>query len=207
MNRSLTILGLAVALTGCRPAAGGRQPVETPGRDAVPSTYDWHFVAHGGSADLDFGDGDWAEGVSLFHLGCLPDSRRVRASWDGDGEAVLTSGTATGTFHRDTDTAADHPVFTALRDGGTLAVGLDDKDLILTARDPGRAQITGFFAYCTTPLPPQPQPAEDQPPALVEVAPVSEGDDQTDDLPGVEPVEPGVDIVEGQGAAHESVHR
>lgn len=208
MIRSLIVAGCLLALGACQPVADpeGAQggPAAGVGGDPVPPEYDWHFVTHGGSADLDFGDGDWAEGVSLFHMGCLPDSRKVSTSWDGAGEAVLTSGTATGTFRRDRDTAADHPVFTALRDGNALAVGLDDADLTLTAKPAGRGQVEAFFDYCTHPLPP-PEPVL-VPPAEQMPLP-SEGDDQTDDLPGVKPVEPGIDVVQPDGAAHQPVDR
>ena len=201
-------MGCFLGLTACQPvsdAAGGGD-VARVGGDTVPSTYDWSFVAHGGSADLEFGDGDWAEGVSLFHLSCLPDSQVVRASWDGNGEAVLTSGTATGTFRREVDTAADHPVFAALRDGNSLAVGLDDADLTLSAKAPGREQIDAFFDYCTHPLPPPP-PDPVVAPVPEPVPPPLEGDEQPDDLPGMKPVEPGIDVVQPEGAAHQSVNR
>lgn len=210
MIRSLIAVGFAMGLGACQPVSGNGGDATGEairvGGDPVPPDYDWHFVAHGGSADLDFGDGDWAEGVSLFHMSCLPDSQRVGTSWDGTGEAVLTSGTATGTFRRDRDAAADHPVFAALRDGNALAVGLDDADLTLTAKDAGRTQIAAFFDYCTTPLPPSPPEPVVAPPMEVATPPL-EGDDQPDDLAGVKPVEPGVDVVQPDGAAHQPVDR
>ena len=210
MIRSLIFVGFVLGLGACQPVSGGggdeAAPAASLGGDPVPPDYDWHFVTHGGSADLDFGDGDWAEGVSLFHMSCLPDSKRVSASWDGDGEAILTSGTATDTFRRDADTAADHPVFAALRDGNSLAVGLDDTDLTLTAKAPGREQVEAFFDYCTRPLPPLP-PEPVVGPTTDAVPPPLEGDDQPDDLSGVKPVEPGVDVVQPDGAAHQPVDR
>jgi len=176
------------------------------GGDAVPDTYDWSFMAHGGSADLAFGDGDWAEGGSLFGLSCLPDSQTVSMTWQGAGEAVLTSGTATGTFREGSDSPVDHPVFSALRETGSLALGMDDTDLTLTAKAAGRAQIRAFFDYCTHPLPPPvPEPA-----AAIATEPgpmASEGDDQTDNLAGMQPVEPGVDVVQPDGAAQQPVDR
>ncbi|CAL1692921.1 hypothetical protein MMB232_03104 [Brevundimonas subvibrioides] len=207
MIRSLIVAAFGLGLTACQPVSGGGggEDVARVGGDTVPATYDWSFVAHGGSADLDFGDGDWAEGVSLFHMSCLPDSQVVRASWDGGSEAVLTSGTATGTFRREVDAAADHPVFAALREGNALAVGMDDADLTLAAKAPGRAQIKAFFDYCTHPLPPPPEPVVAA--ATEPVPPPLEGDDQPDDLSGVKPVEPGVDVVQPDRAAHEPVDR
>lgn len=197
-------MGFAVGLAACRPVSGGgdQQAAANVGGDAVPATYDWSFVAHGGSADLDFGDGDWAEGVSLFHMSCLPDSQSIGVSWNGDGEAVLTSGTATGTFRAGASSAADHPVFTALRDTGSVAVGMNGTDLTLSGKAAGREAIASFFDYCTKPLPPEPVEVALPVP---DVAPPSEGDDQPDDLAGVKPVEPGVDVVQPDHAAHQPV--
>lgn len=204
MIRTLTALAALTLLVACQPASGdgsdGSGAEALPDPKAVPDSYDWSFVTHGGSADLDFGDGDWAEGVSLLHLSCLPDSQKVQLSWDGSGDAVLTSGTATGTFHQGVDVAADHPVFSALRSGETLAVGVDNSDMTLNAKAEGETQLEAFFHYCTTPLPPPP-------PEPVAETPPSEGDDQADDLAGVKPVEPPVDVVEGDGPAHEAVNR
>lgn len=143
----------ALSLVACQPSGGaGKTAGETtlPAGDAIPASYDWHFVAHGGSGDLDFGDGDWAEGVSVFGLSCLPNSRSVQIGWGSDEEAVLTSGTATGTFQPGTATATDHPVITALRSNGAIDVGLSGTDMRLVAKDDGKGAIAAFFDYCDT---------------------------------------------------------
>lgn len=204
MIRSLCIVGFACGLAACQPVSGGeeQQAAASVGGGAVPATYDWSFVAHGGSADLVFGDGDRAEGVRLFNMSCLPNSQAIGVSWNGDGEAVLTSGTATGTFRAGDSTPADHPVFTALRDNGSLAVGMNGTDLTLSGEAAGREAIADFFDFCTQPLPPEPVEVA---PVVPDVAAPSEGDDQPDDLTGVKPVEPGVDVVQPDGAAHQSV--
>ena len=76
------------------PAAGDGNAANAaaPAASAVPAAYDWTFSTHGGSGDLDFGDGDQAEGVSLFHLSCLPNSGRVEMSWRQEGPATLSAG-------------------------------------------------------------------------------------------------------------------
>jgi len=149
------MLGLYVGLAGCQPASeteanltAGRMG-ETPMGEPIPAAYDWHFLAHGGSGDLDFGDGDWVEGVSLFHASCLPGSGTLTVSWGYPDEAVLTA--ATGTFAADQSVASDHPVFSALRAGGTLAVGLNGADMMLEAKAAGQEQLEAFFAYCARP--------------------------------------------------------
>jgi hypothetical protein len=204
MIRPLSAVLLTFGLAACQPAT----EAQFTAGEAIPDTYDWAFTPHGGSADLDYGDGDRAEGAGVFHLSCLPNSQSVTPSWASDGEAVLTSATATGTFRADAEVPADHPVLQALRRTGNLAVGLNGADMTLEAKPAGKARLEAFFAYCTTPLPPPPEPVgEAAPPPADAITPPSEGDDQADDLSGVEPVEPGVDVVEGDGAAHQPVDR
>ena len=143
----------ALSLVACQPsgeAAKTAGEATLPSGDAMPATYDWHFVAHGGTGELDFGDGDWAEGVSVFTLSCLPDSKSVQMNWGFDEEAVLTSGTATGTFQPATDVPTDHPVLAALKSSGAIDVGLSGADMRLVAKDAGKAEITAFFDYCDT---------------------------------------------------------
>ena len=142
MRSILSVLLAALAVAACQMG-----PQAVP----VPDGYDWHFLTHGGSGDLDFGDGDWAGGTSLFHLSCLPGSGGVEMSWGEPGEAVLTAGTATGTFQADARVPVDHPVFAALRAGGTIAVGFGGSDLRLEAHPEGKAELERFFAYCSTP--------------------------------------------------------
>lgn len=209
MIRTLIVAGCAVGLAGCQPVSGdagagtGRGALE-----AVPPSYDWHLVERGDAAVLDYGDGvaDAAGGVRLFRLACRAHSRQIQASWDGPGEAVLTSGTATDTVRRDADLPASHPVLAALRQGAALAVGWDDGDLTLTARDAGQGRIAAFFDVCTRPQA-APAPEPPAPAVLPDLAPPSEGDDQPDDLAGGEPVEPGVDVVQPEGSAQQPVDR
>ncbi|MFC5346081.1 hypothetical protein ACETK8_04650 [Brevundimonas staleyi] len=141
----------AVSLVACQPT-GSETDENATGPvvrgDAMPPTYDWHFLAHGGTGELDFGDGDWAEGVSVFTLTCLPGSKSVEMSWGYEEEAVLTSGTATGTFRPDSSATTDHPVISALKASGTISVGLSQADMRLVGKDLGEAELAAFFDYC-----------------------------------------------------------
>lgn len=206
MNRSLILAGLALALGGCQPVADDPAAPLSGARDAVPVDADWRMTTRGGSADLNFSEVDGTEDDRLFHLACRLNTQQVQADWQGQGDAILTSGTATGTFRKAGFNPADHPVFTAFRANGTLSVGRDDADLTLTAHREGRAQIAAFFDFCTRPLPPKPAPEPvPAPPAAEDVPPSSEADDQPDDRPVVEPVEPGVDVVQPDKPAQEPV--
>ena len=153
MIRSLVVSAAVAALASasliaCQPSEATQTGV-TSG-DAIPATYDWHFTPHGGTGELDFGDGDWSEGTSVFTLSCLPDTRTVRLSWGEEGEAVLTSGTATDTFQSSTPVPTDHPVLTALKSSGALDVGRGGTDMRLVGKDAGKAEIRAFFDYCDT---------------------------------------------------------
>ena len=158
MIRSLVVAGAvaslaALSLVACQPSGAGEPPAgqaAPPPGDAMPATYDWHFTPHGGTGELDFGDGDWAEGVSVFTLSCLPERKTVEMNWGYEDEAVLTSGTATGTFEPSASVPTDHPVMTALKASGTLAVGLSGADMRLVAKDAGKGEIAAFFDYCDT---------------------------------------------------------
>lgn len=157
MIRTLSAVAVAIALTlaACQPSGQGEaEPTAgqatLPSGDALPATYDWHFVAHGGSGDLDFGDGDWAEGVSVFGMSCLPQSKAVAMTWGHEEEAVLTSGTATGTFRPAVSVPTDHPVITALKSSGAIDVGLSGADMRLVAKESGKGAIAAFFDYCDT---------------------------------------------------------
>lgn len=154
MIRTLSAVAIALTLAACQPSGQGEaEPAgqaTLPSGDALPATYDWHFVAHGGSGDLDFGDGDWAEGVSVFGMSCLPQSKTVAMTWGYEKEAVLTSGTATGTFQPGASAPTDHPVITALKASGAIDVGLSGADMRLVAKESGKGAIAAFFDYCDT---------------------------------------------------------
>lgn len=152
MIRTVSVAVIALTLAACQPSGQGEaEPAgraTPPSGDALPATWDWHFTPHGGTGELDFGDGDWAEGVSVFGLSCLPESKTVEVTWGYDEEAVLTSGTATETVRPASRVATDHPVITALKASGAIDVGLRGGDMRLVAKDAGKAQIAAFFDYC-----------------------------------------------------------
>lgn len=155
MIRTLSVLTLVTSLGAVLAACGPGDQVEAtswaaslPPGEPVPDSYDWHFTTHGGSGDLDFGDGDVVEGVNLLHMSCLPGSRTVELSWGYPGDAVLTSGTATGTFEADSRASTNHPVFTALKAGGVIAVGLSGADMTLSGKEAGKGRMAAFFDYC-----------------------------------------------------------
>lgn len=158
MIRSLAVAAAivslaAVSLVACQPSGEVEQAAgqaTLPSGDTMPATYDWHFTPHGGTGELDFGDGDWAEGVSVFTLSCLPERKTVEMSWGYEEEAVLTSGTATGTFQPAATVSTDHPVMTALKASGAIDVGLSAADMRLVAKHAGKAEIAAFFDYCDT---------------------------------------------------------
>lgn len=175
MIRTLSAVAIAatfgLSMSACRPTEtiemGERQGGMARG-EPVPDIYDWRFLRHDASdsltigvadtshdasrsramGELNFGADDPVEGVSLFRLTCSPQSREVKVSWGYPGEVVLTSGTATGTFRANEQTASNHPVLTALRDNGVLAVGLSGADMTLKARAAGRSALAAFFDYC-----------------------------------------------------------
>lgn len=175
---SAPVLGACLlALSACNPVddpARGETVAEAvagPG-DRVPDGYDWHYTLEGGSGDLDFGDGDWAEGKRLISLSCLPNSQEVRLHLGDEPDVVLTAGTATGTFRNDAPVPANHAVFSALRTGESLSVGSDRGDLTLEGTAEGKRELEAFFAYCTTPLAPQaPAATEPAPEPQPEAAP------------------------------------
>lgn len=153
MIRTVSVVAVALTLAACQPSGQGEtEPAAgraaPPSGDVIPATWDWHFTPHGGTGELDFGDGDWAEGISVFTLSCLPESKTVEVTWGYDEEAVLTSGTATETVRPASRVATDHPVITALKASGAIDVGLRRADMRLVAKDAGKAQIAAFFDYC-----------------------------------------------------------
>ncbi|WP_205679377.1 hypothetical protein [Brevundimonas lutea] len=129
-----------------------------PTEVAYPETYDWSWRPHGGSANLDFGDGDWAEGVSLFGLSCLPASVEVEMTWPGDEPppARLTSGGESEVFAWASTAPLDHPVIAALSRSGALDVTTGDlitgpaQVTRLNAKAEGLTAVRAFFGYCET---------------------------------------------------------
>ena len=153
MIRTVSVAAIALTLAACQPSGQGETAppagqANLPSGDAMPATYDWYFTPHGGTGELDFGDGDWAEGVSVFGMSCLPNTKTVQMNWGYEEEAVLTSGTATGTFRPATAVPTDHPVLTALKSSGAIDVGLSGADMRLVAKDTGKGAIAAFFDYC-----------------------------------------------------------
>ncbi|WP_309629175.1 hypothetical protein [Brevundimonas sp.] len=152
MIRTVSVVAIALTLAACQPSGQGEAApsgqATLPSGDAMPATYDWYFTPHGGTGELDFGDGDWAEGISVFGLSCLPETKTVQMNWGREDAAVLTSGTATGTFRPAASVPTDHPVLTALKASGAIDVGLSGADMRLVAKDTGKAEITAFFDYC-----------------------------------------------------------
>lgn len=177
--------GLALWLTACQPtspqeAEGGTGAGLGPFSDAVPADHDWHLTLHGGSGDLTFGDGDWAEGEHLLQLSCMPRSGEAEITWPGEGEAVLTAGTATETLAHAGRISTRHPVLAALKDTGAISVGRGETDLRLTAETAGRRELADFFAYCdegrepgTTPEAPPPSETPPTAEAETEAAPAT----------------------------------
>lgn len=145
--------GVALLMAACQPTSpqdgepgpgAGLGPIS----DAVPADHDWHLTLHGGSGDLAFGDGDWAEGERLLQLSCLPRSGQAEITWPGEGEAVLTAGTATETVAHASRMSTGHPVMTAFKDTGAITVGRGETDHRLVAQAAGRGELADFFAYC-----------------------------------------------------------
>ncbi|MBX7248743.1 MAG: hypothetical protein K1X35_06760 [Caulobacteraceae bacterium] len=159
MFRNLLMATALALLAGCgRPAAEkelappGSEP-QTEGSPAPAARpHDWRMVEHGGSADLDFGDGDWAEGESDFHLSCLPGSGKVEVSWEGEpGPATVGAGAAEAAWRSGDSVPADHPVLRALRGGESLRVGAQGASVPLVSTAAGKAEVETFFAYCARP--------------------------------------------------------
>lgn len=161
MIRTCLTLAAVAALAACQPAAEKAAPAGTAaapaatsadGAQQIPAGYDWAWRAHGGSADLDFGDGDWAEGVSLLHFSCLPNSQKVEVSWGYPTPATLTSNGATAALQADASVETSAPVMAALRATGRVDLTMDGYTQSFVGKAPGRKAVDEFFAYCTTPL-------------------------------------------------------
>jgi hypothetical protein len=116
----------------------------------VPRGYNWNFVIHGGNGDLDFGNGDWAEGVSLLGMWCLPGSDRISLSPPQSGSARLVAGRASLTVDTEREFPVSHPLLTALRSSGSIRVITTSSNYLLVARGEGRRQLAQFFGYCAS---------------------------------------------------------
>jgi len=165
MIRTLSAAALLTALAACQPAAtnnavpaNAAEPVaNTASADGnagtpapMPAAYDWHYASHGGSGDLDFGDGDPAEGVSLFHLSCLPNSGRTELSWSDQVPATLSAGGQSERFAPDASAAVTRPVLQALRASGNLTLSVNGRVTQLNGKPAGRTAVADFFRYCGT---------------------------------------------------------
>ena len=127
------------------PAAAQNQAAPTAA--VVPASYDWHFLTEGGSGDLDFGDGDWAEGDKLLSLSCLPRSRTVEL---GGGPVTLRAGRESLAMSDDASVPLTHPVLLALRASGNVTVVSEGAERNLAAKPAGKRELERFFAYCTS---------------------------------------------------------
>ena len=114
---------------------------------------DWHFMTHGGSADLQYGDGDWAEGNSLFNMSCLPNSKTVEISLPNDGKATLMAGGQSTEIEADSSTSTDNAALKAFRASGALDVAQGGPFEHYNGQAAGKAEVEKFFAYCTSPAP------------------------------------------------------
>jgi len=174
MIRTFPVAALLASLAACQPAAtNNAAPVsnDVPANDAapaantasvegnaanpvtpapVPAAYGWHYATHGGSGDLDFGDGDPAEGVSLFHLSCLPNSGQVELSWSAQVPATLSAGGQSERFEAGASAALTRPVLQALHAGGNLTLSVNGRVMQLNGKPAGKAAVTDFFRYCGT---------------------------------------------------------
>ncbi len=169
MIKAFPAAALLAGLAACQPAATNNavpandiapaaNTVSAEGNAAnavtpapVPAAYDWHYATHGGSGDLDFGDGDQAEGVSLFHLSCLPNSGRVELSWSAQVPATLSAGGQSERFDAGASAALTRPVLQALHASGNLTLSVNGRVMQLNGKPAGRAAVTDFFRYCGTP--------------------------------------------------------
>ena len=147
-NQANAAAPAATNTSGSIPAAAQNQALSTNAAAAVPASYDWHFLAHGGSGDLDFGDGDWAEGDKLLSLSCLPGSGTVEL---GGGPVGLRAGGQSISIGDDSRTPVTHPVLQALRSTGNVTVASEGSERNLVAKPDGKRELERFFAYCTTP--------------------------------------------------------
>ncbi len=153
--------GLCLVLPACKPVAGADTTVEapqstpasTPAGAIAPAAYDWFFVAHGGSGDLTFGDGDWAEGQSLLSMSCLPGSRRATLSDGAATQVTLAAGDQTATVtdsegEPGIETSTTAPVMAAFRATRSLTLTTPAGPQVLAAKAEGATAVEEFFTYC-----------------------------------------------------------
>lgn len=138
MRKTSVMIAAVLALAAATPHDASAQ------RRGVAS-YDWYFVTHGGSGDLIFGDGDWAEGASLLSLYCLPSSGTVALSGDN---VTLRAGGHSLTSSTDAPISVDNPVLQALRSTGTVRMTSGRTSRTLMARAAGRGELRRFMLYC-----------------------------------------------------------
>lgn len=139
----------ANAPTPGAPPAAPQSPAPTPTDNAVPASYDWTFITHGGSGDLSFGDGDPAEGVSLMALSCLPGSGQSGVSWRGGANAILTANGETVAVPDAAILPLTHPVLRGFATSGSITLAVSATERVLTAKPgTGRTAVESFFAYC-----------------------------------------------------------
>jgi len=118
-------------------------------RVAVPASYDWTFITHGGSGELAFGDGDPAEGVSLLVFSCLPGMGRTEISSIGEGDVSIGAETVRATVTSGAALPVDHPALRGLRTDGTIVLASGTQERLLAAKPgAGRVAVESFFAYC-----------------------------------------------------------
>ncbi len=153
--------GLCLVVSACERGAAPDAPIDaSPAAPAAasagtvaPAAFDWGFYAHGGSGDLTFGDGDWAEGASLLSMSCLPGSGRVSVSGEFADQVTLTAGDVTATVGDSggplgiaIPTAA--PVMAAFRQTRSLSLATPAGPQLMAAKPEGGAAVEAFFVYC-----------------------------------------------------------
>jgi len=155
MFRPLLVAALVIAAAACKPASAPAQTADAappPEPVEISTIYDWNWRAHGGSADLDFGDGDWAEGVSLFHLSCLPNSQNLLVSWGNTDKATLSAGGESVELSGpEARAGTGDPVFRALRAEGVITITQAASARRLVGKAAGKQAVEEFFAWCATP--------------------------------------------------------
>lgn len=151
--------GLCLIFSACKPVAepastgDAAAAAQAPVGPVAPAAYDWFFVAHGGSGDLTFGDGDWAEGQSLLSMSCLPGSGRATLSDGAATQVALTAGDQTATLtdgggQSGIDTSTASPVMEAFRATRSLTLTTPAGPQVLASKAEGATAVEAFFTYC-----------------------------------------------------------
>lgn len=132
------------------PAESTNGSVVAPGNGtaaaSVPAGFDWAFLTHGGSGDLWFGDGNWADGENLLGFSCLPDSGEISLS--GERPLSVRAGGQAAMLQPDNPVPTSHPVLQALRSSGSLVMVEGGSERVLAAKVEGRQALSDFFRYC-----------------------------------------------------------